>query len=111
MSSFKYLANVKDKTFICLHKHGVWNPFLKDLFDAQDDYEMLKLILTEDVFGIDSMPEWIEPLCQLINNFMVSSSLEDLVIFNDSADDLYICKCLKYKCVGSGVDYLDIAFK
>jgi hypothetical protein len=104
-----YVVDREKKIFYDLGKGG-WYRLNDDKEAFQDQEYLANYILTECFFNLDHYPpeererlkEWIETtLAPELFSFFGDSKKENIFVFNDSGDDITICKAKRYRCVGT----------
>lgn len=104
MGTEYYLVNNENRTFYELGK-GHWFAFNENL-DALTDLEYLKEFIFEYcLFNLDiPIPDgkqYCEEIAIEIFEFAKCKNIKNIVLTNDSGDELYVIRCLGYSCVGT----------
>jgi hypothetical protein len=107
MSYYSYLINKENKTYYCLGK-GCFADLSYEIFDGVlNEPEFLAEFIFNDVFNgyeqddIGDLREHCIKTANEMCEFAKGSSKDKFFVFTDCGDDLWVVRCLGYRCVGS----------
>lgn len=93
------IANRKTKQLYQLGK-GSW--FLLDgNEELLTDDELLCDFICNEINNFDKCPDYVTKMSKDLVEFAKNTNIDNILIFNDSGDDLVVCKAIGYIFVGS----------